>query len=268
MVMMPGDDVPTVAVLGAIGPDKGARRIERLAALARERGAEVRFVVIGYLDIEHGPWQSEDAVLTVHGRYDTSDLPALLAHYRVALVLYPSAGPETFSYTLSEAWSAGCPVLVPPMGALHERVRDSAAGWVMTSEEWRDEGRMLGRIMETLSPTASTALAAARTQARARLHATLSQMTDSTCALYETARTGAGNGARGKPFVPARVRHALGYRPWLPPPADAASMSAKPEGFVGRMARAAASRRHTFAGRMLFRLTPGPLLAALRARLK
>ena len=36
--MLPDDDMPTVAVLGAIGPDKGARRIERLVALARERG--------------------------------------------------------------------------------------------------------------------------------------------------------------------------------------------------------------------------------------
>ena len=32
----------------------------------------------------------------------------------IALVLYPSAGPESFSYTLSEAWTAGRPVLVPP----------------------------------------------------------------------------------------------------------------------------------------------------------
>ena len=73
----------------------------------RARGAPVRFVVIGYLDVQHDPWQSDDAVLTVHGRYETADLPDLLAHYRVALVLYPSAGPETFSYTLTEAWAAG-----------------------------------------------------------------------------------------------------------------------------------------------------------------
>ena len=106
---LPDDGVPTVAVLGAIGPDKGARRLERLVALARARGAWVRFVLIGYMDVEHGPWQSDDAMFTVHGRYDPADLPDLLAHYRVALVLYPSAGPETFSYTLSEAWASGRP---------------------------------------------------------------------------------------------------------------------------------------------------------------
>jgi len=35
-----------------------------------------------------------------------------------------------------------------------------------------------------------------------------------------------------------------------------------------RVARAAANRRHTLAGRVLFRLTPAAVVAALRARLK
>src|SRR5262245_40273308 len=114
---VPDDGVPTIAVLGAVGPDKGARRLERMVKLGRSTGARVRFVLIGYMDVQHGPWQSDDAVLTVHGRYDPRELPQLLAHYRVRLVAYPSAGPETFSFTLSEAWGAGCPVVVPPFGA-------------------------------------------------------------------------------------------------------------------------------------------------------
>ena len=118
VVMIPDDDVPTVAVLGAIGPDKGARRIERLASLAAESDARVRFVVVGYLDRQQAAWQSEDARLTVHGKYDPRDLPVLLDYYRVSLVLFPSAGPETYAFTLSEAWAAGRPVLVPPIGAL------------------------------------------------------------------------------------------------------------------------------------------------------
>src|SRR4029079_16705990 len=124
---------------------------ERLVALAREQDARVRFVLIGYLDVQHGPWQSEDARLTVHGRYATGDLSDLLAHYRVSLVLYPSAGPETFSFTLTEAWKEGRPVLVPPIGALAERVAESGAGWVMSDGEWRDEARMLDRIEAVLA---------------------------------------------------------------------------------------------------------------------
>src|SRR5260221_4682949 len=142
---LPEDGTPPVANLGAIGPDKGARRLERLVSLARARGAWVRFVLIGYMDVQHGPWQASDALFTVHGKYDPADLPDLLTHYRVDLVLYPSAGPETFSYTLSEAWASGRPVLVPPIGALEERVRGSGAGWVMTRDQLRAEKPVLAR---------------------------------------------------------------------------------------------------------------------------
>ena len=63
-----------------------------------------------------------------------------------ALVAFPSAGPETFSFTLSESWAAGLPVIVPPFGALAERVAESSAGWLWTDSEWRDEARMLARM--------------------------------------------------------------------------------------------------------------------------
>jgi len=44
------DGRPVVAVLGAIGPDKGARRLENLVELTRQRGLGLRWVLIGYLD--------------------------------------------------------------------------------------------------------------------------------------------------------------------------------------------------------------------------
>jgi GT2 family glycosyltransferase/glycosyltransferase involved in cell wall biosynthesis len=270
IVMLPNDDVPTVAVLGAIGPDKGARRLERLAQLARARGAAVRFVLIGYLDVEHGPWQSDDAVLTVHGRYETADLPELLAHYRVALVLYPSAGPETFSYTLTEAWAAGRPVLVPPIGALAERVRDSGAGWIMTDAQWRDEAQMLDRLCALLAVPERARLAAASTCARALPHATLSAMTQATFARYDNALATAKATAQQplQPLVAARLRYALGYAPWVPPTVARLTGASSSANFLGRVARAAANRRNTLAGRVLLRLTPTAVVAALRARLK
>lgn len=266
MVMLPRDDIPTVALLGAIGPDKGARRIERLAQLTRESGAPVRFVLIGYMDVEHGPWQADDAVFTVHGRYAPGDLPELLDHYRVALVLYPSAGPETFSYTLTEAWAAGRPVLVPPIGALAERVGDSGAGWVMTDAEWRDERAMLARLVALLAPAARDSLAAAAQRAAQRPHATPRDMADATFALYDAALAAHGDTTSPKPLDPVRLRYALHYRAWHPPAVDAAP-AASP-GLLSRVARAAARRRHTLAGRMLYRLAPSGMVARLRERLK
>ena len=83
-------------------------------------------------------------------------------------MLYPSAGPETFSYTLSEAWAAGRPVLVPPIGALAERVQATGAGWVMTDDEWRDEMRMLDRILALVAPARRRAACAPPPRTRSR----------------------------------------------------------------------------------------------------
>lgn len=260
-VLLPDDGVPTVAVLGAIGPDKGARRLERLAELVRARGARVRFVLIGYMDVQHGPWQSDDAVLTVHGRYATADLTDLLAHYRAALVLYPSAGPETFSYTLTEAWAAGRPVLVPPIGALAERVAGTGAGTVLTDDEWRDEARMLDRIVALVSPPAREALAAAARAARALPHATLAGMAEATFALYDGALARARAAPRAKPLAPARLRHALRYVPWHPPAVAAAPARAAAPGMLAQAGGTAAARA-------LARLLPARVRAALRARLR
>ena len=206
---LPDDDVATIAVLGAVGPDKGARRLERLVELVRSTGAGVRFVLIGYMDVQHGPWQSDDAVLTVHGRYDPRELPRLLAHYRVRLVAYPSAGPETFSFTLSEAWAAGCPVIVPAFGALAERLEGTGAGWTWTDEEWRDAARMLARIVNVVAPEHAALLAAASEQARRVPQPTLAAMAEGAIAHYDTAiEASAVRAPRMPPLEWSRMRAA------------------------------------------------------------
>jgi glycosyltransferase involved in cell wall biosynthesis len=206
---LPDDGVASVAVLGAVGPDKGARRLERLADLVRATGARVRFVLIGYMDVQHGPWQSDDAVLTVHGRYDPRELTQLFAHYRVRLVAYPSAGPETFSFTLSESWAARRPVFVPPFGALAERLEGTGAGWAWTDEEWRDEAKILARIAAAVAPENSGALAAASDCAGRVPQPTLAAMAERTLAHYDRAiASGAARSTLLRPFEWARARNA------------------------------------------------------------
>jgi hypothetical protein len=276
MLELPDDGMASIAIVGAIGPDKGARRLEQLVALARELDAPVRFVLIGYMDVRQQPWQAADARFTVHGRYETADLPRLFAHYRAALVLYPSAGPETFSYTLSEAWSAGIPVLVPPIGALAERVAETGAGFVMTDAEWRDERAMLERVRALTAPPPSAAAAALRAsgeRARALPQATLKAMADATSDIYDHALSAAVHAVviGHRPFERARVRDALGYRAWQPPVIEPAAAAGVPEpatrGLVARLARQALAIRHTAVGRALYRVTPQTLLDALKSRL-
>jgi hypothetical protein len=277
-VLMPPDVVPTVAVVGAIGPDKGSRRIARLARRVRERGARMRFVVIGYLDVQHTPWQSDDAIVTVHGRYSRADLVRLFAHYGARFVLYPSEGPESFSYTLSETWHAGMPALVPPIGALAERMRETRAGWVMTDDEWRDDDRMLDRILALLASDADALVADAAANARAVRHATPEAMTNATLAHYAqamTRRTTSGalsltDDGRARVFSNERIRDALGYRAWnapsiAPPATDVGAVPA--EGVLRRIARRVVAMRRTPMGRLLYRVTPEPVIDALKARL-
>jgi len=237
VLLLPRDAVPTVAVMGAIGPDKGARRLERLVALARERGARMRFVLIGYLDFNHGPWQSDDALWSIHGYYATRDLPDLFEHYRVALVLYPSAGPESFSYTLTEAWRLRRPALVPPIGALAERVAGTGAGWIMSEAEWRDEARMLDRLQELLAVSQEDALAQAASRAGAMPQVALDEMTQKTVAHYEAALASAAPYEMPKRLEPGRVLYALGYRPWTPPKVPGARPRPAGRSVMSRLAR-------------------------------
>ena len=277
-VLMPDDDVPVIATLGAIGPDKGARRIEALVERMRALDLPLRIVVIGYLDVERGPWQSDDARLTVHGRYDSRDLAALLRHYRAQFVLFPSAGPETFSYTLSESWLAGVPALVPPIGALAERVSRTGAGWVLGDDEWMDESKMLARVVALTGPAGVAARRAAALKALDAPHASTQSMADATLVRYDAAiSSGARTDMPRQAFTNRRVRDALGYRAWEPPaePAplpesvaiEAPPIPMQPQGLMARVARRALAMRSTPVGRVLYRMTPAPVIDALKSRL-
>jgi O-antigen biosynthesis protein len=146
---LPDDECRHVGVLGAIGPEKGSRHLETMVARIRERRLPLRLVVVGYTDREQR-YQSSDKVLTIHGPYQRQEIEALFDDYRIAMVVFPTVWPETFSYTLSEGWIAGRPALVPPRGALQERVLAAGAGWIM--EGWPDADAILDQLMALTAP--------------------------------------------------------------------------------------------------------------------
>jgi glycosyltransferase involved in cell wall biosynthesis len=116
------------AVIGAIGPHKGARILEDAARLLE--GSGIGIVVIGYMDRQLAPgWRAER--LFVHGPWSDDDCAALARAYGAEVALFPHQVPESFSYALSDAWSAGLPALVAPDGALGERMARHQAGWLL-----------------------------------------------------------------------------------------------------------------------------------------
>ena len=182
---LPTDGKEVVGVLGAISPAKGARRLDRLVARTRERKLPLRWVLVGYFMDASGrdrPWQDSDRTLSVHGPYQPGDLGGLLDRYGIRFVVFPGALPETFSYTLSEASALGRPALVPPLGALGERVQESGAGWVM--DDWRDEDRVLDQIMRIRAPANGTGFDEAAKRAREFPQSSPEEMAEATAALY------------------------------------------------------------------------------------
>jgi len=67
-----------------------------------------------------------ETAITLHGRYENSELPGILAGFDVVVV--PSIWYEAFGLTIREAFLAGVPVVTANHGALAEAVEDGRTG--------------------------------------------------------------------------------------------------------------------------------------------
>ncbi len=130
-----------VAIVGAVGPHKGSGLLASLASALDD--SDIGIVVIGYTDAQIARGWLAPGVIYVHGAYEDGTLAAWLAAYRVETVLFPNRLPESFSYTLSEVWAAGVPVIVPDQGALAERLENDGGGWLLPAGFDGDEAAAL-----------------------------------------------------------------------------------------------------------------------------
>lgn len=80
------------------------------------------------------------------GKYDRDDIEILLDGYGIDVVCILSCWPETFCYTLSEAFVAKKPVIGVDFGAVGERISDKY-GWLVSVEHSSEEIR---RILKEL----------------------------------------------------------------------------------------------------------------------
>ncbi|MCB0335172.1 MAG: glycosyltransferase, partial [Bdellovibrionales bacterium] len=114
-----------IAFLGYVPLHKGSLIVEKLVQNSiTDSGRQLEWHMIGKLFLE------TDKVVQ-HGEYERSDLQDLIKSVDPDLVMILSLCPETYCMTLDEAWSAGVPTLVTPLGAPPERVQASGAGWVV-----------------------------------------------------------------------------------------------------------------------------------------
>lgn len=115
-----------VGLLGHLNHHKGLVEICQLFETAR-------VIVDLHLLGAHDPaveLSDRWGVQYVH-EYAYRDLPQLLARQQLDLALFLSTVPETFSYTLSEAWCFCVPPAAWPVGAFGERITDGRDGFFL-----------------------------------------------------------------------------------------------------------------------------------------
>lgn len=118
-----------IAVIGAIGRAKGYDVLLAAARDAVERDLPLRFVLIGY-SMDDAPLLATERVF-VTGPYREGEATGLIEEARADLALLPSIWPETWCFTLTEAWRAGLGVAAFALGAQAERIRASGRGWLL-----------------------------------------------------------------------------------------------------------------------------------------
>ena len=124
-------DILNIAVIGAIGEQKGSKIVYELVERIREEKLPINIKIIGITDLQNKYYKSKDGILEITGRYNKEEISDLLAKYQVGVVLIPSICPETYSYTTSEAIFSGYPVIVFNLGAPAERVNKLKCGWIL-----------------------------------------------------------------------------------------------------------------------------------------
>jgi glycosyltransferase involved in cell wall biosynthesis len=118
-----------VAVLGAIGIEKGFEVLLACANDAARRNLPLEFVLIGH-SIDDDRLLSTGRCF-VTGPYEPDEAVALITACEARLGFVPSIWPETWCFTLSEIWGAGLPAVAFDIGAPAARIKQTGHGSVL-----------------------------------------------------------------------------------------------------------------------------------------
>lgn len=105
-------------ILGSLAPQKGRALLETIWPSVMDR---VELYLIGGCDEDGAIFDGKPGI-TVMQRYNHAELANIMADIQPELGVLLSIWPETFSYTLSELWLFGIPVLATAMGSFADRI--------------------------------------------------------------------------------------------------------------------------------------------------
>ena len=112
-----------ILVPGHISPHKGSLIIKQLKEHDKNNRIEFHFMGTTIPNL--------NSYGINHGRYERDDFNRIVGQIKPSFSLILSTCPETYSYTLTESWMAGLPVIASDLGALKERINSNDAGWLV-----------------------------------------------------------------------------------------------------------------------------------------
>jgi GT2 family glycosyltransferase/glycosyltransferase involved in cell wall biosynthesis len=115
-----------ICVIGAIGVEKGYEILLACARDAADRELPLEFVVVGHTIDDARLMECGRVFVT--GEFEPAEAVRLIASQGATLAWLPSVWPETWCFTLSEAWRAGLRVVAFDLGAPAERIRRCGGG--------------------------------------------------------------------------------------------------------------------------------------------
>ncbi len=125
----PASGTLIVAVVGAIGMEKGYDVLLACARDAAARALRLHFTVVGFTPDDEPLLATGHAFVTGPFRAEAAGATITAAHAHLALL--PSIWPETWCYALSDCWAAGLDAAVFDIGTPAERVRRTGRGWIL-----------------------------------------------------------------------------------------------------------------------------------------
>jgi len=200
----PGEPV-RILVAGNIDRHKGSHFIRQLKELDAEGLLEFHFLGRTDEEIHH--------IGVQHGPYERADFVRLAQQIRPSFAAIFSIWAETYSYTLTEAWSVGLPVLGSNLGAVGERIARHGGGWAVDTT---DPAATLAQIRQIVTHPATYQ---EEVQAVKRIQIqTLEEMADTYRSLYDHISTDRkrGNSRRVGCIVPSGARGSTYIRVGLP----------------------------------------------------
>jgi glycosyltransferase involved in cell wall biosynthesis len=133
-----------IALIGGISRHKGSQVLLDCAQAARDLRLPLEFIVLGHTDIDRS--LSALTNVSISGRYAEADLQRHLAAADADIAWFPAVWPETYSYTLSAALSAGIFPAAFDFGAIASRLRAVNWGELMPIEWMLHPDRVAERL--------------------------------------------------------------------------------------------------------------------------